>query len=422
MERGGSSASGTDRRRPAWTVRLRLTALCGGVIAVSGGALVAITFLFGSDAKVNFVATTSGSRIPGVITIFGGSASGQGGTIINSLPTPGTGLSITQARIVAQAGSTTAVHALLIWSVIGLVLVTAIGLALGWLVSGRMLRPLRTMTDTTRRISEANLHQRLAIAGPRGDELKELGDTIDELLGRLERAFASQGRFVQNASHELRTPIAMIRTSLDVAEGKPDGVTEEVSALAEKVREGLDQAERLVEDFLVLSRAAQTTAADLAAVEIDAVVEDVIAARRAAADAASVAVRTVLVPAAVDGNETLLSRLVANLVDNGIAHNISGGWLAVTMERLGERVELVFENGGDALDPVLAAQLGEPFLRLGAARTGSERGVGLGLSIVRAIAEAHRGHVTFSARDGGGLRVVVDLPLSRRWQGPGARP
>jgi signal transduction histidine kinase len=289
---------------------------------------------------------------------------------------------------------------------------SVISIALGWLVAGRVLRPLRTMTAKTRRISEANLHERLDRRGP-SDELKELGDTIDDLLGRLEAAFEAQRRFVANASHELRTPLAMMRTSLDVATGKPGAVPAQVTALGDKVREGLDQADRLLESFLTLARAQNGAAVDRTVVRMADIVAGALEARRGAIEAGHIEVHEDVEDVGVTGSETLLSRMVENLVDNAVRHNEPGGWMSVQAERAGAVVKVVVENGGPRLDEDRVRELAQPFRRLGADRTGLDGGVGLGLSIVSAIATAHGGRLELSARPEGGLRAAVELPCGR---------
>ena len=214
-------------RRPSErSVRLRLTALYGGLFLVSGACLLALTY------GLVRVATAGG-----YVTV----------------PT-GSGVTPTGAGAMTATSHAIRLDQLIVWSGIALATMTVASAALGWLVAGRVLAPLRTMTAATRRISDENLHERLAMPGPR-DELTELADTIDGLLGRLETAFEAQRRFVANASHELRTPLAMMRTSLDVATAKPEPIPPEVRRLDGKLREGLDQADRLLESFLVLARA-----------------------------------------------------------------------------------------------------------------------------------------------------------------------
>jgi signal transduction histidine kinase len=404
------------------TVRLRLALLYGVVVLIAGGALLAITFAFGSLPSTKNIFGSGCSQITKQaplcvmqFTVAGAPLAGQQGSMIIDNSNGGTPpLSIAQAeQTSAQIASSGTVHDLLLWSLIGLVAVTLLAVVLGWLMSSRMLRPLRTITNTTQHISEANLHERLALSGPRGDELKELGDTIDGLLARLEAAFEAQGRFVQNASHELRTPITMMRTSLEVATGKPSGVLPEVVALADKVGEGLDQAERLLESFLVLARVQAEEATDRGPVDLTEIVIGALEGFRREVDGLGLSVESELGEAVAFGSEILVARLVANLVHNAVRHNEQRGWLRISTETVAGSVRLVVENGGPLLDQQRADLLGGPFQRLAADRTASERGVGLGLSIVTAITQAEGGKLAIDARDSGGLRVSVELPVPR---------
>ncbi|MGH2882745.1 MAG: sensor histidine kinase, partial [Solirubrobacteraceae bacterium] len=260
----------------------------------------------------------------------------------------------------------------------------------------------------TRRISDDNLHERLAMPGPR-DELTELADTIDGLLARLETAFEAQRRFVANASHELRTPLAMMRTSLDVAVAKPEPIPPEVRRLDDKLREGLDQADRLLESFLVLARAQHDAHDDRVAVSLAPLVDAAFENRMAVIAEKEIDVQTSLAPVTVSGSATLLSRMVDNLIENAVRHNEPGGFVAVAGEIDGDVARLIVENGGPRLDTASVEQLGQPFQRLAADRTGSVDGVGLGLSIVAAVAAAHGGALQLHARADGGLRVELEL-------------
>ncbi|MCF2533430.1 sensor histidine kinase [Yinghuangia soli] len=289
----------------------------------------------------------------------------------------------------------------------GLAVMAVISTAIGWIVADRVLRPLRTMTSKTRLISARNLHERLALPGPR-DELSELGDTIDQLLARLQAAFDAQRGFVANASHELRTPLAMMRTSVDVAEGKPAPVPREVTVLAGKLREGLDTADRLLAGLLLLARAQSDGLAGIERVSLAALAAAAIDARGTAIAAQGLSVELRGDDAYVSGNPMLLAGLVENLVDNAVCHNEPDGRLGITARTHGPRVRLVVENSGERLDPEAVGLLGRPFQRLGADRT-SRPGTGLGLSIVAAIAAAHGGVWRASARPQGGLRVEVEL-------------
>jgi signal transduction histidine kinase len=267
------------------------------------------------------------------------------------------------------------------------------------------------MTAAAQRISEENLHERLALTGP-DDELKELGDTVDGLLARLESAFIAQRRFVANASHELRTPLTTMRASLDVALAKPEPVPPQTVALAARLRAELDKIEALLEAFLVLARAQHRHLPGHTALPLDYVVGAALADHAAAIRAMNLTAQDISTPggAWVAGDQALLSRLVGNLIGNAVCHNADGGWITITTQTDGRRVSLVVENGGQALEQRQLDELAQPFRRLDADRTGSDKGSGLGLSIVAAIAEAHGGTLDLQAREDGGLRVCVELP------------
>ena len=285
-----------------------------------------------------------------------------------------------------------------------LLAVTMASVAAGWLLAGRALRPLREITATARRVSGENLGERIALQGP-ADELKELADTFDGMLARLDAAFASQRHFVANASHELRTPLAIIRTEVDVTLADPDASVSDLRAMGEAVRETVDRCERLIGGLLMLARS-EAAAGHGEPVDVAALAGDCITDLRARAHEARVEVRDDLAPAWTVGEPALIERLVANLLDNGIHHNEPGGFLDVTTRVDDGRVVLHVVNGGHRIDPAEAERLTQPFRRLDR----SVHGFGLGLSIVRSVAEAHGGTATITARPEGGLDVLVDLP------------
>ena len=255
--------------------------------------------------------------------------------------------------------------------------------------------------------------------GP-NDELKLLGDTIDGLFDRLEAAFEAQRAFVANASHELRTPLTGIRVSIDVAARKASGSSQDALGLARKVREDLDQADRLLESFLMLARAQRGGITDLEPVSLAKLVGDALEVQSAAVSARHLRATTTLDEVAVVGNKVLLGRLVANLIDNAVRHSQDGGFIQVTTKADADMAYLVVESGGPPLDQERVDQLVKPFKRLGVDRTGSENGIGLGLAIVTAITNAHRGSLELRAPPEGGLAVTVSLPL--RPHGRGDRP
>jgi signal transduction histidine kinase len=400
----------TKARLPRRTVRLRLTLLYGSLFVVSGAALLGITYLLMRHASGEVAQVTSTQLAP---------PRGGGPAVAPSVAP----LQAQAQRLLAQADRQRAeqLHQLLVQSGIALTMMAVVSVGLGWLVAGRVLRPLRTMVVTTRRISERNLDQRLGLQGP-GDELKDLGDTIDGLLTRLQAAFEAQRRFVANASHELRTPLSMMRTSLDVAIDKPGPLPPQLTALEGKLREGLDRADQLLGDFLVLARAQQGALPERAGVSLSRIVATAVDRRGDAIRERGISLRRELEAAELTGSASLLAHMVDNLVDNAIRHNEPSGWVRVETRSDHHLARLVVENGGPLLDQRMVEGLTEPFRRLGAARTASEDGVGLGLSIVAAIVAAHGGRVELHARRQGGMRIVVELPgASNGRPAPGGR-
>ena len=289
---------------------------------------------------------------------------------------------------------------------LALAAMTALSVLLGWLVAGRALRPLQQITATARRVSQDTLDERIALEGPR-DELKELADTFDAMLERLSGAFASQRRFVANASHELRTPLTVMRTELEVTLADPDATNAELRAMAEAVHDALDRTERLVQSLLTLARSeGAVTRRD----PLDLASAARLALEHAArdADAAGLAVTADLHPAPVAGDRRLLESLVANLVENAVGHNRPGGRVSVTTSSRDGRSVVEVVNDGDVLDPAVLPTLLEPFQRIDRGARGD--GAGLGLSIVRSVAQAHGGAVALAACPDGGLRATVTLP------------
>jgi signal transduction histidine kinase len=366
------------------TVRMRLTALYCVLFVLSAVVLLAITNGVGSSTSQTTTVTSGGAQ--------------QGPTV----------------AIQAQTATATS-HQYLLGSAIALGVMAVVSVAAGWLVAGRVLRPLRAMTATTRRISADSLHERLAIDGP-GDELKDLADTIDALLERLDGAFAAQRRFVANASHELRTPLATMRVSLDVAVAKPGPVPPGTITLADQVRAELDKVDQLLDGLLVLARAQHGALPGRAVLPLDHVVSAALAAQEDAITAKNLTTQHVSGSAGiwVEGSQPLLRRMADNVIGNAVCHNRDGGWIRITTTVDNGAARLTIENGGDILDPAQAAGLAQPFRRLGADRTGSDDGAGLGLSIVAAITQAHRGSLQLHARPGGGLKVTITLPLAPR--------
>jgi len=374
------------------TIRLRLTALYGSLFLASGAGLLTITNILARSwppPQLNMVLPGNAKHIP----VFASS--------------------LRQLQHQALVQHEAALNQLLADSAIALGVMAVISTVLGWLMAGRALRPLRTMTAAARAISADDLSGRLAVPGP-GDELKDLGDTIDELLRRLETAFAAQRRFAASASHELRTPLAMMRTSLDVAIAKPGPIPAELTVLAGKLREGLDLADRLVENLLLLARAQHGVRDDQETIPLNPLIAAAIEGQAGRIASMGLHVRQDAghLGGLVTGNPVLLAQMAGNLVDNAVRHNCPGGWIRTQIIRDGPMVRLVVENGGSVLDPGKVATLTQPFQRLGGDRTGSTGGTGLGLSIAEAITAAHGGTLRLHARPDGGLEAVIDLPAA----------
>ncbi|MFE4369821.1 sensor histidine kinase [Streptomyces sp. NPDC056835] len=387
---------GTQLDHPRRTARARFTLLYSGIFLLSGAVLLTIAGIVASGAQEIARTAPGGSDAPQDPTLAQAQAH------------------ISQLEAQLAQADTTQSHQLLLGSAVALGVMAAVSLLVGWAVAGRVLRPLRTLTTATQRISADNLHERLAVSGPR-DEVKDLADTIDELLERLEAAFAAQRGFVANASHELRTPLATMRASLDVALAKPEPAPQTL-ALADRLRPELDRVDTLLEGFLVLARTQHGVLPDHATVSLRGLVSAALAARAdditakelTVIDADAVAV------ARVEGSRPLLARVVENVIDNAIDHNHRGSWIRIATEADDTTARLVVETGGPVLDQRQVDQLTEPFGRLGADRTGTDRGSGLGLSIVAAITTAHGGTLGLDARAEGGLRVRVSLPSAAR--------
>ena len=371
---------------PSRTVRLRLTLLYGGLFLVSGVVLLAITYLiFRSASGVNLI-------------VENGSTHGS----------PGQDAATQQKYTELVRRSTDALHQGLLRSVIVLGLMTVASIALGWLVAGRVLRPLREMTATTQQISERNLNERLALSGPR-DELQDLADTIDGLLARLEAHVAEQQRFAANASHELRTPLAITQTLLDVARNDPNRANGE---LVKRLSAVNTRAIDLTEALLLLSHADRRSFT-LEHVDLSLIAEEATETLLPLAERSDVTIETSgdLTPAI--GSHALLLQLTTNLVHNAIVHNLPDqGTVWVTTSVQAEGVVLTVENTGETLTPQLVSTLVEPFHR-GTERIRTDHaGVGLGLAIVKSIIQAHDGNLTLTPRAAGGLRVTVQIPAA----------
>ena len=316
---------------------------------------------------------------------------------------------LAQAGSVEAAQRATDSHRLLVTSGIALVVVTVLALLAGWFVAGRMLRPIRTITRTAQKISSTNLHERLDLSGPQ-DELKELGDTLDELFGRLDASFEAQRHFVANASHELRTPLTVERTLLQVALDDPDTSLDEWRSTALEVLASSDEQTRLIEALLALASGESGLyghqSIDLATTVV-AILKDV----RADAEQMGIEINATTIAAPLEGDPLLINRLVANLVSNAIRHNVDNGHVEVIAGTDDGNAVLSVTNSGPVIAEGDVERLFQPFQRLDPRRAHYKDGHGLGLSIVQAIATAHGARISAYPNTDGGLSIKVIFPI-----------
>ena len=386
----GTDAPAVPRTASLITLRWRLTLVYGAVAMAVGLLLLVFSLVFVDQALSSVVFANSpnlGVQLPsGELLTFG--------AFQESLR------EVAMRRVLHQG-------------LVALAVLGAAGVGLSYYLAGRVLRPLQDITAAARRLSAERLDARIALDGPE-DELKQLADTFDAMLVRLEASFEAQRRFVADASHELRTPLAVMRTEVDVALADPDASTEDLRAAACVVRDATMRADRLVDSLLLLARGDRLLIDGLPVRERVELPE--VAASALTAVAAEVATRELQIatsygPAGVLGDGALLDRLVGNLVENAVRHNVDGGWVRVDTGVVQGRARLEVSSSGPVVAPDQVPVLFEPFRRLGTART-ARRGAGLGLSIVRAVAQAHGGTATAVARTGGGLTVTIDLPAA----------
>jgi signal transduction histidine kinase len=466
MKRIAAVAAGLAHRlrQPRTTVRWRLTLLYGGLFLLSGAGLLAITYtlLDGAQrrspvavsipswkipvAQLNALRAEvaiangtikgagrpagqlgvrsaarpdgSGGGVGGAGTVLPIGHPGKGGPFIYAQQPPPGGVTLKQVldsrptQIAIAIGGATQrdldLHHLLIESSIALAIMAILAALLGWLVAGRVLRPLRVITTTTQEISEANLDRRLAMTGP-PDELRRLSDTIDSLLERLEGAFEAQRRFVANASHELRTPLTTTRALLEMAISDPAATPESYREICEQVLDEGDYQEQLIDALLTLAQS-QRGLDHHQSVDLAEIASRVIESRRPAAEELDRTLEVSLVsPAPLSGDARLLERLVANLLDNAIRYNVTGGRVEVEVPASDGQLSLTVRNTGPVVPGDEVDRLLQPFQRL-EQRVRHHEGLGLGLSIVAAIADAHGATLTVAPRADGGLAISVRFP------------
>jgi signal transduction histidine kinase len=438
--------TGHWRSLPPRTIRLRLTAIYAGLFLSCGAALLAINYGLvsgqltshyfknindqagraeviisqhgGFSSGGGIVKQVSGTTLAPTGSASGGRAAASGvGAGPTSITGPGQpkGLQLPSQAVVQAAAiaSSNAAHAtLLIESGIALSIMALLAAGLGWVIAGRALRPLRAITATAREISASNLHRRLALTGP-DDELRQLGHTFDALLERLESAFSAQRQFAANVSHELRTPLTYERTLIEVALADPDVSNERLRAVLGVVLAAGEHQERLIEALLVLSRSQRglehPEPIDLAAVAADALDR---------VDTGELTVERSLAPASIEGGPRLIERLAANLLTNAVQYNQPAGRIAVTTRTTQDGAILRVTNTGPSVPLDELNRLFEPFQRIDGTRTSTADGLGLGLSIVKAIADAHTATITTELPIDGGLSIQIAFPVPQRTPGP----
>jgi signal transduction histidine kinase len=384
------------------TVRTRLTLLYAGLFAVCGAIVVAVSYTLVAGLGASAQGQGQG-RQPSArdLADFAARCRSQEASV---RPDP---------HILAKCASYFQLQGargqrdltlsyLLQYSLISLAVVIALAAILGWIFSGRALRPVHQITAAARAASEHNLSARVASTGPR-DELRELAETFDEMLARLQAAFEGQQRFIANASHELRTPLAVMRATVDVVLGNPDSTLGDLRAMAADIRAAVDHAEHLIGALLILARNERGLTVH-EEVDLATAAEDVLDS----ADVGDRRVRATLEPAVISGDPVLAQHLIANLIDNAIRYNIAAGDIWVSTRTVADRSQLTVINTGPVISPVDAGRIFQPFERL-SDRT-SHEGFGLGLAIVASIAAIHDGTVTARPRGDGGLSVTVTIP------------
>ncbi|WP_328344202.1 HAMP domain-containing histidine kinase [Streptomyces violaceus] len=394
-----------DPRRPVppfpWlrpTIRIRLTLLYGGMFLIAGILLLSIIYLLAAEAL------NVGSELPFKIV------EGKVTSDICNLPSQASPAEFNHAmNQCVNDQRKAALDNLLSRSLLALLGLAVIAFAFGYAMAGRVLSPLGRITRTARAVAGSDLSRRIELDGP-DDELKELADTFDDMLERLQRAFTAQQRFVGNASHELRTPLAINRTLLEVHLSDP-GAPMELQQLGKTLLATNERSEQLVEGLLLLARS-DNQIVERGPVDLAEVASQAIDQVHGEAEDKGVRIRGEQKPAVVQGNGVLLERIALNLVQNAVRYNVAeDGWVEVTTEVQHGQALLVVSNTGPVVPAYEIDNLFEPFRRLRTERTGSDKGVGLGLSIVRSVARAHGGHIYAQPREGGGLVMRVTLPI-----------
>jgi signal transduction histidine kinase len=392
---------------PRRTVRTRLTLLYGCLFLVCGIGLLATTYVLLLNSSSGIVhnspagvAVVQGDGKVFILEPNGDQAAGASVPAKVLTPQQSKAMQDQLGKLAERQNRVFVTR-----SGVALAIMFAVSLGLGWLVAGRILRPVRTITTTARQISATNLHQRLALQGP-DDELKELGDTIDDLLTRLETSFQSQRRFVANASHELRTPLARQRTVIQVALADPNAILGTLRTAHERVLNATYQQQRLIDALLTLARSERGLDRQQP-VDLTDIATEVLLAREPEAGRRGLRLTTHLDPAHTLGDPQLIERLVANLVDNALRHNVPSGRLDVSTTTKNSAAVLTVSNSGPIIPADQIPRLFQPFQRMDTDRSHHNGGLGLGLSIVQAIATTHAATIDTRPVPTGGIQITV---------------
>jgi signal transduction histidine kinase len=390
------------------SVRARIALACAGLFLVTGAAFVAATYTR-VNHSLSSTALTNQNKIAPEPLLEACQTAKVNGTLTGAVAAQCNKLFAGAAQFGADYQRAHDLHELLLWSLVGLGVATVVAGVLGWAIGKRILLPLHKVTGAARRASQEHLDERIRLDGP-DDELKELADTFDDMLNRLDLAFASQRRFVANASHELRTPLTSMRTLIDVAMAKSTRTTEGLETVVGRVREALDQSEAIIDGLLTLARSDRgLTTREL--VDLEAAAQDAIDQVGTAARDSKIVIETDLSAAPTIGDRVLVERLAANLVDNAVRYNMTGGSIHVQTGSDHGQSYLSVTNTGPVVPESKVASLFEPFARLDQ-RVNNGQGVGLGLSIVSSVVTAHSGHLEANALPNGGLKITVRFPTN----------
>ncbi len=404
-------------RRRTLSLRLRLTLSYGAVFFALGFVLIAVSYVLVRQVLVH----NPGEFLGRVAEHLGLSPA----FLSSRMPAPSGGqetvatfMRTVQDQVVSQL-----LHGLTFLAFTALAAAALVSVGVGWLFAGRMLRPLQEIASAARHASVSTLHERIAMQGP-NDELRELADTFDAMLGRLEAAFEAQQQFVSNASHELRTPLAIMRTEVEVTLADPQSSSDELRAMAGTVRTAIARSEDVIDKLLVLAESERLVEDEV--VDLRAVLTDAVTRYASAAHARGLSFALTLEAAPVRGDRALLERLADNLVENAVKYATAASVVEAEIAVAPRTVTLRVANAGEIIAADELPHLFERFYRRGTARSRRDGGAGLGMAIVAAVAQVHGGTAAAEGRPDGGLTVTVSLPLDgevapgRRDATPGA--